>query len=99
AQKDRWLGPCARGELITAIGMTEPGAGSDLAAISTSAVKDGDHYVVNGAKTFISNGILCDLVVLAVKTDPDPANKHQAITLLILEGGSKGFIKGKKLKK
>jgi acyl-CoA dehydrogenase len=79
--------------------MTEPGTGSDLAAIRTTAVRDGDHYVVNGAKTFISNGILCDLCIVAVKTDPDPANAHRGITLLVVEAGTPGFHKGKKLKK
>src|SRR5512146_1778671 len=74
AQKQRWLPGCAAGELVTAIAMTEPGTGSDLAAIACTAVRDGDFYVINGAKTFISNGILCDLCVVAAKTDPDPKN-------------------------
>src|SRR5688500_20141044 len=62
-QKRRWLPGCAGGDLVTAIAMTEPGTGSDLAAVRTSAVRDGDHYVLNGAKTFISNGLLCDLCI------------------------------------
>jgi acyl-CoA dehydrogenase len=99
AQKKRWLPGCASGELITAIGMTEPGTGSDLAAIATTAKRDGDDYVINGAKTFISNGILCDLCVVAAKTDMDPANKHGAISLFVVEANRKGFIKSKKLKK
>src|SRR5262249_48239092 len=99
AQKHRWLPGCASGELITAIAMTEPGTGSDLAAIATTAVRDGDHYVMNGSKTFISNGILCDLCVVAAKTDPDPANAHRGISLFVVEAGTPGFIKGKKLKK
>src|SRR5688572_29772564 len=99
AQKDRWLGPCARGEMITAIAMTEPGTGSDLAALQTSAVKDGGHYVINGAKTFVSNGILCDLVLVAAKTDPDPDTAHQGISLFAVEAGTPCFERGKKLKK
>jgi acyl-CoA dehydrogenase len=98
-QKQRWLPGTASGELVTALGMTEPGTGSDLAAIATTAVRDGDDYVINGQKTFISNGQLCDLVVLAVKTDPDPANAHKGISMIVVEAGRKGFIKGKKLHK
>jgi acyl-CoA dehydrogenase len=98
-QRRRWLPGCAAGDLVTAIAMTEPGTGSDLAAIQTSAVRDGDHYVVNGAKTFISNGLLCDLCIVAVKTDPDPAHAHRGVSLLVVEAGTPGFIKGKKLKK
>jgi acyl-CoA dehydrogenase len=98
-QKARWLPGCASGEIITAIAMTEPGTGSDLAAVATTAVKDGDHYVLNGAKTFISNGILCDLCIVVAKTDPDPKNAHRGITLFAVEAGTPGFIKGKKLAK
>jgi len=98
-QKRRWLPGCASGALVTAIAMTEPSAGSDLAAITTRAVRDGDHYVLDGAKTFISNGILCDLVLVAAKTDPDPARAHKGISLLVVEAGTPGFIKGKKLRK
>lgn len=98
-QKKRWLPSCASGELITAIAMTEPGTGSDLAAIASTAVRDGDHYVLNGAKTFISNGILCDLCIVAAKTDPNPANAHHGISLFVVEAGMPGFIKGKKLRK
>ncbi|MBI2898291.1 MAG: acyl-CoA dehydrogenase family protein [Deltaproteobacteria bacterium] len=98
-QKRRWLPPCARGEKITAIAMTEPHAGSDLAAIRTTAIRDGDHYVVNGQKTFISNGHLCDLVVVAVKTDPKADPPHSGVSLLVVEGGTPGFTKGKLLKK
>lgn len=99
AQKQRWLPGCASGDLITAIAMTEPGTGSDLAALATTAEKDGTDYVINGAKTFISNGILCDLCVVAAKTDPDPKNAHQGISLFVVEAGTKGFVKGKKLAK
>jgi acyl-CoA dehydrogenase len=98
-QKRRWLPGCASGELVTAIAMTEPGTGSDLAAIATTAVKDGDHYVLNGAKTFISNGQLCDLCIVAAKTDPDPKNAHRGISLFVVEAGRPGFTKGKKLEK
>ena len=98
-QKQRWLAGCASGELVTALGMTEPGTGSDLAALATTAVRDGDDYVINGSKTFISNGQLCDIVVVAAKTDPDPANAHKGISLFVVEAGRKGFTKGKKLQK
>ncbi|RLB00686.1 MAG: acyl-CoA dehydrogenase, partial [Deltaproteobacteria bacterium] len=70
-QKRRWLPGCVTGDIITAVAMTEPGAGSDLASIRTTAIKDGDEYVINGQKTFISNGINCDLVIVAAKTDPE----------------------------
>ena len=98
-QKRRWLPGCASGELVTAIAMTEPGAGSDLAGVATTAVRDGDHYVLNGAKTFISNGILCDLCIVVAKTDPNPDNAHRGMSLFVVEAGTPGFIKGKKLAK
>ncbi len=98
-QRRRWLPGCASGALVTAIAMTEPGAGSDLAALATRAVRDGDDYVLTGSKTFISNAILCDLVVVAAKTDPDPARAHQGISLFVVEAGTPGFVKGKKLRK
>jgi acyl-CoA dehydrogenase len=98
-QKKRWLPGCASGDIVTAIAMTEPGTGSDLAALQTTAVRDGDDYVLNGAKTFISNGLLCDLCIVAAKTDLDPENAHRGITLFVVEAGSKGFQKGKKLAK
>ncbi|MGZ3424496.1 MAG: acyl-CoA dehydrogenase family protein [Polyangiales bacterium] len=99
AQKKRWLPGCASGDLVTAIAMTEPGTGSDLAALTTKAVRDGDDYVIDGSKTFISNGILCDICIVAAKTDPDPKNAHKGISLFVVEAGTPGFIKGKKLKK
>jgi acyl-CoA dehydrogenase len=99
SQKKRWLPGCASGDLVTAIAMTEPGTGSDLAALTTRAVRDGDDYVIDGSKTFISNGILCDLCIVAAKTDPDPNNAHRGISLFVVEAGTPGFIKGKKLKK
>jgi acyl-CoA dehydrogenase len=98
-QKQRWLPGCASGKLVTAIAMTEPNTGSDLAAIRTTAVRDGDHYVLDGAKTFISNGILCDLCVVAAKTDSNPENAHRGISLFVVEADTPGFIKGKKLAK
>ena len=99
AQRQRWLPGCASGELVTALAMTEPGTGSDLAALATMAVRDGDDYVINGAKTFISNGQLCDLVIVAAKTDPDPANAHRGISMFVVEAGRPGFTKGKRLHK
>src|SRR5450759_499660 len=96
-QSERWLGGIAAGELITALAMTEPGIGSDLAAMSTRAIRDGDHYVVDGAKTFITNGINADLVIVAVKTDP--SERHRGISLLVLERGMEGFERGRNLEK
>jgi alkylation response protein AidB-like acyl-CoA dehydrogenase len=86
-QKQKWLPGCASGELITAVGMTEPGTGSDLAGIQTTARKDGDHYVINGAKTFISNGQLCDLVVLACRTGEPGDDPHRSLSLFVVEAG------------
>jgi alkylation response protein AidB-like acyl-CoA dehydrogenase len=96
-QKRRWLPGVASGELITAIAMTEPGIGSDLASMSTTARRDGDEYIVNGAKTFITNGINADLVITAVKTDP--AQKHRGLSLLVIERGTAGFERGRNLAK
>jgi alkylation response protein AidB-like acyl-CoA dehydrogenase len=96
-QRARWLPGIASGELITAIAMTEPGIGSDLASMSTSAIRDGDRYVVNGAKTFITNGINADLVITAVKTDP--TQQHAGMSLLVLERGMDGFARGRNLDK
>ncbi|MDC2864997.1 acyl-CoA dehydrogenase family protein [Bacillus sp. BP-3] len=98
-QKKRWLPKCVSGEYITAIAMTEPGAGSDLAAIRTTARKEGDHYVVNGEKTFITNGIHADLVVVVCKTDTTVKPAHKGISLLVLERGMEGFKRGRKLEK
>lgn len=99
AQKKRWLGGCASGDLVTAVAMTEPGTGSDLAAVRTTARLDGDEYVIDGAKTFISNGILCDLCVVVAKTDDVPGDPHRSLSLIVVEADRPGFIKGKKLKK
>ena len=96
-QRERWLPGIASGELITAIAMTEPGIGSDLASMSTRARRDGEHYVVNGSKTFITNGINADLVITAVKTDP--SQRHRGISLLIVERGMEGFERGRNLEK
>lgn len=98
-QKKRWLPRCASGDLITAVSITEPDAGSDVAALRTSAVRDGDHYIINGQKTFVSNGENCDMVVLAVKTDPKADPPYTGISLIVVEDGTPGFEKGKKLKK
>jgi alkylation response protein AidB-like acyl-CoA dehydrogenase len=96
-QAARWLPGIAAGELITAIAMTEPGTGSDLAGIATTAIRDGDEYVVRGAKTFITNGINADLVIVAVKTDP--AERHAGLSLLVVERGMPGFERGRNLEK
>jgi alkylation response protein AidB-like acyl-CoA dehydrogenase len=96
-QKKRWLPGFVSGEIIAAVAMSEPGAGSDLAGIKTTAVRDGDDYVINGAKTFISSGILADLVVTAVKTDPSAG--HKGISLIAVDAKSPGFTKGRKLDK
>jgi alkylation response protein AidB-like acyl-CoA dehydrogenase len=96
-QKARWLPGIASGELVTAVAMTEPGAGSDLAGIATTARHDGDDYVVNGAKTFITNGINADLVIVAVKTDP--SRRHAGMSLLVVERGMDGFARGRNLDK
>jgi alkylation response protein AidB-like acyl-CoA dehydrogenase len=96
-QKARWLPGICSGELVTAVAMTEPGAGSDLAGIATTAKRDGDHYVVNGSKTFITNGINADLVITAVKTDP--SQRHRGISLVVIERGMPGFERGRNLEK
>jgi len=99
AQKSRWLPKCVTGETITAIAMTEPGTGSDLANIQTTAIRDGDYYIVNGQKTFITNGIHANLVIVAVKTNPHAEKKHRGISLLVIEESTAGFTKGRKLEK
>ena len=96
-QKRRWLPGSVTGETITAIAMTEPGAGSDLQGVRTTAVDKGDHYVLNGSKTFISNGINADLVIVVAKTDPDAG--HKGISLLVVERGMEGFERGRNLDK
>jgi long-chain-acyl-CoA dehydrogenase len=96
-QKRRWLPGIADGSLITAVAMTEPEIGSDLAGLRTTALRDGDVYLVNGSKTFITNGINADLVIAAVKTDP--SERHAGISLLIIERGMEGFERGRNLEK
>ena len=98
-QKRRWLPRCTKGELITAVAMTEPSTGSDLAAIRTTAIRKNDVYVLNGHKTFISNGHLSDLVVVAAKTDPAANPPHSGVSLLVVEADTPGFHRGRLLKK
>ncbi|MBF4997350.1 acyl-CoA dehydrogenase family protein [Nocardia sp. BSTN01] len=96
-QKRRWLPGFVSGEIITAIAMSEPGAGSDLSSIRTMARREGDEYVINGSKTFISNGLLADLVIVACKTNPEAG--HRGISLIAVESGMPGFTRGRKLDK
>ena len=97
-QKHKYLPGCISGDIITAIAMTEPNTGSDLAAIKTTAVESGEDLIINGQKTFISNGINCDLLVLAAR-DPQETNPHAAVDLFLVEAGTPGFEKGKQIKK
>jgi len=96
-QRERWFPGLVSGELMSAIAMTEPGAGSDLAGIQTSATRDGGDYIVNGSKTFITNGINSDLIVTVAKTDPD--QRHAGMSLLVVEDGMEGFTRGRNLEK
>ncbi|HEY2442719.1 MAG TPA: acyl-CoA dehydrogenase family protein [Streptosporangiaceae bacterium] len=96
-QWKRWGPGYCSGEIITAIAMSEPGAGSDLQGIRTTAVRDGDHYILNGQKTFISNGQLCDLVIVVARTDPEAG--YKGISLLVAERGMAGFERGRNLDK
>ncbi len=96
-QKQRWLPPMVKGEVIGALGLTEPSAGSDLKGIRTRAVRDGDSYVISGQKVYISNGQLCDVIVLACKTDPDAAS--QGMSFILVETDRAGFRRGRNLKK
>ena len=99
-QRERWFPGLAAGELLTAVAMTEPGTGSDLAGIRTRAARDGDHYVLNGAKTFITGGHLADLVIVVCRTaDAAPDDRRSGLTLLVVEDGMPGFVKGRKLDK
>jgi acyl-CoA dehydrogenase len=95
--KQRWLPGCVTGEVVTAVGFSEPGAGSDLAAIRTTAVRDGDSYVINGQKTFITNGYFADLVITACKTDPQAG--YNGISLILVDANAPGFARGQKLGK
>jgi alkylation response protein AidB-like acyl-CoA dehydrogenase len=98
-QKHKYLPGCISGEIITAIAMTEPGTGSDLQGVKTNAVlsDDGEHYILNGSKTFITNGQLADLVIVVAKTNPDAGSKSSS--LLLIETGMEGFVKGQNLHK
>ena len=96
-QRERWLPGVASGKLITALAMTEPGIGSDLASMTTRAIADDGHFVVSGTKTFITNGINADIVIVAAKTDP--SERHRGISLLVLERGMEGFARSRKLEK
>jgi alkylation response protein AidB-like acyl-CoA dehydrogenase len=96
-QKRRWLPGMCSGELITAIAMTEPNTGSDLAAVRSTAIREGDYYLLNGQKTFITNGILSDVVIVVTKTNPEM--RHKGISLLVVERGVDGFKRGRKLEK
>ena len=96
-QKQKYLPGCVSGEIVTAIAMTEPGTGSDLQAVKTNAVLDGDHYILNGSKTFITNGQMADLVIVVAKTNPEEGSK--GTSLLLVEANSEGFEKGQNLEK
>ncbi len=98
-QKQHYLTGAISGETLLAIAMTEPGTGSDLANVQTRAIRDGEHYVLNGAKTFISNGQICDLCIVVAKTDPDADPPHRGISLLLVEADTHGFVRGRNLDK
>ncbi|WP_053753666.1 acyl-CoA dehydrogenase family protein [Streptomyces sp. MMG1533] len=99
AQRRRWFPGLAAGKLLTAVAMTEPGTGSDLAGIRTTAVREGDAYVLNGAKTFITGGLLADLVIVVARTSTDPGDRRGGLTLLVVEDGMPGFTRGRVLDK
>ena len=99
AQRRRWFPGLAAGRLLTASAMTEPGTGSDLAGIRTTAVRDGDSYVLSGAKTFITGGLLADLVIVVARTSTDPGDRRAGLTLLVVEDGMPGFTRGRILEK
>jgi len=98
-QKRRYVPGAIAGEILLGIAMTEPGTGSDLANVQTRAIRDGDHYVLNGAKTFISNGQIGDLFIVVAKTDPEAKPPHKGISLILVEASSPGFVRGRKLDK
>lgn len=98
-QRERWIPGAISGDFISAIAMTEPGTGSDLANIQTTAVKNGNEYIINGEKIFITNGYSADIVIVACKTDPLAVPGYKGISLFIIEEGTPGFKKGKKLAK
>ncbi|WP_207843843.1 acyl-CoA dehydrogenase family protein [Williamsia soli] len=98
-QRERWFSGLANGTLLSAIAMTEPGTGSDLAGVASTAVRDGDEYVLNGAKTFITGGLLADLVIVVARTSTDPENRRAGLSLLVVENGMAGFERGRVLDK
>ena len=98
-QRKRWFPGLAAGTLLTAIAMTEPGTGSDLAGMRTTAVRDGDDWIINGAKTFITGGMQADLVIVVARTSTDPDNRRKGLTLLVVEDGMPGFTRGRELEK
>ncbi|WP_063039527.1 acyl-CoA dehydrogenase family protein [Nocardia pseudovaccinii] len=98
-QRERWFPGLACGKLLTAIAMTEPGTGSDLAGVRTTAVRDGEEYILNGAKTFITGGLLADLVIVVARTSSDPDNRRAGLSLIVVESGRTGFTKGRVLDK
>lgn len=98
-QRARWLPAIATGEVITALALTEPDTGSDLAAVATRAVRNGDEYILDGGKTYITGGELADLVVVLARTGTDPSNRRSGLTLLVVESGTPGFEKGRRLAK
>jgi acyl-CoA dehydrogenase len=98
-QKRRFLAGTVAGEIVLGIAMTEPGTGSDLASVQTRAVRQGDHYVLNGSKTFISNGQIADLFIVVAKTDPQARPAHRGISLFLVEANSPGFVRGRRLEK
>jgi acyl-CoA dehydrogenase len=98
-QQERWLPGLAAGDLFAALAITEPDTGSDVAGVRTTAVLDGDHYVLNGAKTFITGGLLAELVIVVARTSPPSENRRDGLTLLVVEDGMAGFTRGRKLRK
>lgn len=98
-QKEKWLPGAASGDVLLSVAMTEPDTGSDLQAVRTRADRDGDDYVINGQKTFISNGYCCDLAIVVCRTDPEARPAHKGLSLIAVEAGTPGFIKGRKLNK
>ncbi|MGG1674330.1 acyl-CoA dehydrogenase family protein [Neobacillus sp. NRS-1170] len=98
-QKKKYLPGCVNGDIFTAVAMTEPGTGSDLSSISTTARREGDHYIINGQKTFITNGINADLIFVVVKTDPKAIPARKGISIIMVDGDTPGFSRGRKLKK
>jgi len=99
AQKEKYLTGAISGDCVLAIAMTEPGTGSDLANVQTRAIRDGDEYVINGSKTFISNGQSCDAIIVVAKTDPEASPPHRGISLILVDGDAEGFERGRNLKK